>query len=116
MQQTNQSNLSINKNRQNSNADKRQAYVESWRKSGLSMSAFCRQNNLAISSFSGWTKQSKDCEKIFKPLIGAASNITQDAEVGVIEISFQNSVKIRFLNSPNLSLVLRVVKELAGCS
>ena len=100
---------------QRNKSDKHQAYIHAWKNSGLSMSDFCRQHDLPISSFSGWAKKSKASEELFKPCVTSTPAITHD-NMDIIEISFKDSVKIRFSNSSNLSLVLRIAKELAACS
>jgi hypothetical protein len=34
----------------------RQSHVENWKKSNLSMSEYCRQNNLTLASLSEWKR------------------------------------------------------------
>jgi hypothetical protein len=116
MQQAEERYLSTNK-KQTINANERQAYIDKWRESGLSMSIFCRQHHLALSSFSGWVKKSKTniAEKLFKSVVPVSSAVPQSG-IGIVEIIFQNSIKIRFLNLPDVSLILKVTKELAACN
>jgi len=115
MQEVHPSDLSTNKKRSHTKPHERQAYLDDWKKSGLTMREFCRQHDLSLSSFSGWAKQSKTPERVFKSL-ATSSSVTHHVEIGVIEITFKNSVKIRFLTSPSLAIVLQVATELARCS
>ena len=51
--QEQQSNLKKPKSKYHSQEDK-QGHLDAWTASGLSMSEYCRQNNLSILSLSNW--------------------------------------------------------------
>ena len=56
------------KSKQRTTTEERQTHVEKWRKSGLSMSEYCRQNNLAVSNLSGWNNSLLKGGTQFKPI------------------------------------------------
>jgi hypothetical protein len=50
MQKTMGNSLSHKINRRSTTKEERQLHVDNWKKSGLSMSEYCRQNNIALAS------------------------------------------------------------------
>lgn len=96
----------------------RQAHVESWKQSGLSMSEFCRGQGLSLSNFSSWVQTSNKSKLIFKPINVTNMSSKQDVQVqkNIIEIHLAQQIKIRFINVIDCSLVVNVAKELAKCS
>lgn len=93
---------------------KRQFYVESFKKSGLSISDFCRENNLALSSFHKWLNNSAKTSTAFKPLsVSPPSFAYQSSRDESIELQFESKVKLTFSNIKNPDLIIAVVKGLA---
>jgi hypothetical protein len=95
--------------------EERQAHVEKWKKSGLSMSDYCRQNNLAISNLSGWKssllKDSAQC-KPFQPL-----SLPEPVKpTNVVEILVDQRIKIRLQHVTDVALIINIAKGLLPCS
>ena len=55
------------KSKRHTTPEERQIHVEKWKKSGLSMSEYCRQNTIAISNLSGWKSSLLKDIAQFKP-------------------------------------------------
>lgn len=110
---------SIPKRRYNTTtAVTRHSHVKAWKESGLSMSQFCRQHGLAISSFSVWAQnysKTKDPQPAFKPLVlsDTPKSQTQDS---VVEIYFTEQIKLRLLNAHDSQFIVAIAKGLALCN
>jgi hypothetical protein len=92
----------------------RQLYVESYKKSGLTMTAFCNENNLALSSFSKWLNRKTKKLTTFKPLSLSASPtpVNQSFRGECIELQFEGKGKLTFSNIKNPELIIAVVRGL----
>lgn len=95
--------------------EERQIHVEKWKRSGLSMSEYCRQNNLAISNLSGWKssllKDNAQC-KSFQPL-----SLSEPIKpTHVVEILVDQRIKIRFQHVTDAALIIAIAKGLLSCS
>lgn len=109
-------NLSNNtKNKQRTSAEERQAHVEKWKKSGLSMSEYCRQNTLAVSNLSGWNSSLLKSSKSFKPFqpLSLPSPIKP---TNVVEILIDQHIKIRLQHVTDAELIISIAKGLLPCS
>lgn len=103
------------KNRPYTTNQERQAHIETWEKSGLSMSEYCRQNNLAISNLSGWKnallKTSTQCNP-FQPL-----SLPEPVKtINVVEILIDQRIKIRLQHVTDAALIISIAKGLLPCS
>ena len=96
----------------------RKVHVETWQKSGMTMSQYCRQHSLALASFSSWAKKVREPNTLFKQLISPASqtDALRESPSGVVEIIFDQRIKIRFINTINAGLVVETLKELVKCN
>ncbi len=85
------------------------------------MSEYCRQQGLAISSFSTWTQALKPKLKHkYKPIsinhAPSLSAATQENMSNKIEIVVDERIKIRLLNVTSAMLIANIVKELIKCN
>ena len=91
----------------------RQSHVLKWKQSGMSMSDYCRQNALSISSFSSWAQQHHGSQPSFKPVL--AHNAPEKRQQNTIEIISGDRVKIRLHDVTNATLVTSIIKEVMRC-
>jgi hypothetical protein len=93
---------------------KRQFYVENFKKSGLSIRDFCRENNLAFSSFHKWLRSAMKESAAFKPLqVREASSAKPPLLDESIELQFEGKVKLILSNIKNPNLIIAIIKGLA---
>jgi hypothetical protein len=97
-------------------AEIRKSHVIKWKNSGLTMSAYCRQYNLSLSSFSGWVQMLENTKPQFKPIAIKTSTTGEDKPTNIIEIITAEHVKIRLLNVTDATFIARIAKELIKCS
>lgn len=93
--------------------DIRQSHCEDWRKSGLSMSEYCRRSGLSISSLSGWLKKFNDTStgSKIKP-----EKMTVPARRQCMEIILVSGIRLRFSEVGNISEILRLLKAIESCN
>ena len=105
-------------NRKHSTSQARQLHVRKWKESNLSMSAYCRQQNLSVSSLSKWVQDShKKSKTLFKPVISTTSlPRSKESPPNVIEILVGQQIKIRFVNAADSSFIMNIIKGLAVCN
>jgi transposase-like protein len=101
--------------RRNSNVESRRAHVDKWKQSGLSMSEYCRQHDLAISSFSVWVQMNKNSSQEFKPITITPPTLLEK-QVNVVEIIVEHRLKLRLLNVIDYKLIVNIAKELVRCN
>ncbi|HVV67723.1 MAG TPA: hypothetical protein VHE99_01615 [Gammaproteobacteria bacterium] len=89
--------------------EERQNHCENWKKSGLSMSKYCRQVGLPISSLSKWLSDNNN-RVIEKNTQEPASMATIQSQVGM-EIILVSGIRLR-LSRVTISEMLRFVKAL----
>lgn len=99
---------------QHSNAVARQSHIKKWKESSLSMSEYCRQQGLSVSSLSSWVKKYNKPKALFKPLVSAPISKEQLIRTNVIEVLFGQQIKIRFLNVTDPLMIINIVKELSN--
>ncbi len=95
--------------------EERQSQVEGWKKSGLSMSEYCRQNNLALASLSEW-KRSILRNKIQFKEVKSLALTDRTTSSNVIEIILDQRIKIRLHQVTDVSLVIKIAKGLMACN
>ena len=102
--------------RRNTTQEERQFQVENWKKSGLTMSEYCRQNNLPLVSLSAWKHSMLRKNITFKPVqsLPPAGTITKPSNV--VEIMLDHRIKIRLQPVVDASLVIDIVKGLMTCN
>ena len=93
----------------------RQSQVENWKKSGLSMSEYCRQNNLALASLSEWKGSILRNNIQFKEVKSLTSTDTTTPS-NIVEIILDQRIKIRLQQVTDASLVIKIAKGLMECN
>lgn len=119
MQETINNSLSHKTSRRSTTKEERQLHVDNWKKSGLTMSEYCRQNNVAIASLSDWKSASIKKNVRFQALSPTALSPTADAlskPGNSVEILIDQRIKIRLSQVTDVSFVLNIVKGLMSCS
>jgi transposase-like protein len=99
-----------------STKEERQFHVDSWKKSGLSMSDYCRRNNVPVANLSEWKKSLSRSSTQFKPI---KSLTTKEAELisgSIVEILVDQRIKIRLQYVTDASLVINIAKGMLTCS
>lgn len=94
MSATNQS-LSCKK-KQRSQEEQRK-YYESWRASGLSKNAFCKQHKIAAGTFHAWCERygHEAKEAYFAPVMSSVKTKPSLSESTTVEINFSNEWQLR---------------------
>lgn len=90
----------------------KQHHLASWHASGLSMSEYCRRNNLSISNLSNWNARSKNKEvdKTAKlQSIKCVASSSPRLPVKPIEIILLNGIKIRLADLSQFASVLKMI-------
>ena len=96
--------------------EERQAHVEKWKSSSLTMSEYCRQNNLPLASLSEWKKTLLRKSASFKPVKLLPAQDAPSKPGNVVDILVDQRIKIRLQNIIDVSLVVSIVKGLTTCS
>lgn len=102
--------------RRYSTKEERQGHVDSWKKSGLTMSEYCRKHNIALASLSDWKHSILRSSSQFKPISSLSPREIVTNPTHLVEIIVDQRIKIRFQHVSDASLVVSVVKELLICS
>lgn len=89
--------------------EERQNHCDNWKKSGLSMSEYCRQSGLAVSTLSKWSSElnRKLTNEVPQERLSATNNQISPG----IEIILVSGIRLRFTRI-TVSEVLRFVKAL----
>ncbi len=104
------------KKRRTTSAEIRQSHVSKWMQSGMTMSEYCRNHGVALTSMSTWAKAAKLPKQQFKPVVVTPPSTVSSVQSGVIEILIDHRFKIRFIDVKNSLLVVDIMKELMRCS
>ena len=102
--------------RRYSTKEERQAHIESWRKSGLTMSEYCRQHNVAVANLSDWKRSALQNSSQFKSINSLSPRDGLTSQPNLIEVLVDQRIKIRFQCTSDASLIVNVVKGLLACS
>lgn len=86
----------------------RQSHCNDWKNSGLSMSDYCRQSGLAVSTLSKWVSDESN-RKLILENTQEKSPATNIYTTPGIEIILVSGIRLRFTKTP-ISEVLRFVK------
>ncbi len=96
--------------------EERLAYIKKWQESGLSVTEYCRQHDIALASFLGWKSAIKS-KQLFKPVITSSpASETKVSSGNVIEIIAGPGIKIRLFNVTDASLAIHIARGLITCS
>jgi transposase-like protein len=96
--------------------EERVSHVNTWKKSGVSMSKYCRQQGLRLSNFSAWVHACAKSTPKFKPVKVASAPEPHERNANVVEIIVDQRIKIRLPQVTNASLVINIAKGLMTCS
>ena len=95
-------------------AEERLAYVKKWQESGLKVTEYCKQQNIALSSFIGWRHAVTKPGSLFKPVIANLITPAMKAKSGnignVIEIMTGSAIRIRLVNVVDASPVVNIAR------
>lgn len=102
--------------RRSTTKEERKSHVEKWKKSGLTMSEYCRQNNMPLANLSEWKRALLKSSNKFKSiqLFPAAPETTN--QTNLVEIIVDQHIKIRLQPSSDASLLLNIIKGLLTCN
>lgn len=107
--------------------EERRHHVTAWRNSKLSMSDFCREHDLNVSTFYGWSQRIKPENKLsFQPVETTppeipkenppASTLLSLDEPLTINMTLTNGIKLNLGNIKTLSTLSHLIKELQSCN
>jgi hypothetical protein len=96
--------------------EERQAHVDNWKKSGLSMSEYCRQNNLSLASLSDWKRSILRKSTQFKSVQPLSQQASLTKFENVVEIIVGTNIKMRIQHVTDASLVINIVKGILICN
>jgi transposase-like protein len=100
--------------------EERKSHVENWKKSGLTMSEYCRQNNIPIASLSEWKRAQMQDHPKFKSVQLLKSEKSQPEAAtksnNMIEIMIDQRIQIRLPQISDTSLLINIIKGLMACS
>ena len=102
--------------RRTSTAEMRMMHVESWKHSGLTMTEYCRRNDVGVTRLSAWSQNAKHAKKLFKAVVVKSPSPEPIRQIGVIEIVVGSKLKIRLVDTKTQLLVVDLVKELMRCN
>ena len=93
--------------------EERKHHLVSWRDSGLTMSEYCREHDLSISSLSLWNKsQEKTKPKDLREISATpAATGTIRCKQLPVEVVIPNGIKIRISNIDQLPSVLAILQR-----
>jgi len=102
--------------RRHTTKEERQLHVENWKKSGLSMSEYCRNNNIGLANLSDWKRSSLQNKIPFKPMQLSPTLESSIKLNNIIDIMVNQSIRIRLQHVSDPSLVISIIKGLTTCS
>ena len=102
--------------RRHTTKEERQSHVESWKKSGLSMSDYCRQNNIPLANLSEWKSASLQDSPQFKPIQSLPTQCAREKSENIVEILVDQRIKIRLQHVTDASLVINIAKGMLTCN
>lgn len=94
--------------------DDRAHHLEEWKKSGTSMSQYCQDKELTISTLSKWVRSVNQAKTQFKPITLPSAPIHN--QNGAIEIIIDNRIKIKLSNASDVSIVVNIVRSFMQCN
>ena len=97
--------------RKSSTKSERQAHCKQWHQSGLSMTEYCRQHRLSISSLSLWAKRMKVAPQPTQQAL-LSSPLKQQS----VEIRLANGVYLLFSDITDPVAIAQLTKAFAACN
>lgn len=109
-QPTVNSELKISSKAKRYSDEDRAHHLEAWKKSGMSMSEYCKDKDITVSTLSKWKQCTNQAKTQFKPVtLSSAAFYNQN---GTIEIFIDNRIKIRLPTTTNVSMIINIVRSL----
>lgn len=96
--------------------EERQSHVESWKKSGLSMSEYCRKNNVALANLSEWKSAILRDSPQFKAIQSLPAQCAVEKPENVVEILVDQRIKIRLQHVTDASRVINIARGMLTCN
>jgi hypothetical protein len=89
-------------------------YVEGFKASGLTMTEFCNNHQLAISTFSKWFNNSLSSGKKFTPIVVAQAlrPTPEPSPQEHVTLDFKGVITLTFSNMKTSTLIVDIVKGL----
>ena len=88
------------------------SHIQSWKQSGLSMTAYCNDAGISISSLSKWVRSNSKAKEKFKPIsLPPLAPVNQN---NLIEILVNQQIKIRLFNNNDPLMISRIVRGLTS--
>ena len=99
----------------------KQAHVSDWQKSGLTMSAYCKANDLAIATFSAWaSKPEIKLSNKFVPITqdqNTSAKLVKQNELTLdLQVTLPNGIVIHPSKALNLDGAIKLIEGLRQCS
>ena len=100
-------------------AEAREAHVKAWQASGLTMSAYCREHGLALSSFSVWVGKSKDKKSVkgkrFFP-VKRIAKANRTMNQFMVKVTLANGIGVQLQAPLSFCEVIDLTQELRRCN
>ena len=92
-------------------SEHKQRHLNAWQASGLSMSEYCRQNNLSISNLSNWNARSKSKRTIKSNKLQSIKCMPKSScsQPSPVEIVLPDGIKIRLATLNQLAVTLKII-------
>lgn len=87
----------------------RQQHCESWRRSGLSMNAYCQQAGVSWTSLSNWAR-------MIRPTSSSAVLPLMDEKKPSVEIILMNGIRIQVTGLSSVGDVVKLLQEVSSCN
>lgn len=94
--------------------EERNIYFEGWKKSGLSMSQYCRDKEVSVSTLSKWAGTQNNSKPEFKP-VTLTSTMPCNQNI-MVEIVVDNRIKMRLPSTADVSMIVNIVRGLMPCN
>jgi len=90
----------------------RQHHCESWRRSGLSMNAYCRNADVSVSTLSKWVR-AMGSMPLLAPL---PAPVSVSADPLQVEIILVNGVRVQIKGLTSIRELLKEIQEASSCN
>lgn len=107
------------KNKRTLSAEGREVHVKAWQASGLTMSAYCREHQLSLSSLSVWVSKSKSKKSVsakrFFPVKGMPKANIPTSQL-MVKVTLTNGIGVQLQAPLSLDDVIQLARELSQCN
>lgn len=109
--------ISIGKMKKTFSPEVRRQHIDDWRKSGLSMSDYCRRHDLAVSTFSVWWQKRHDPSRLkLKPLRIPAVSRQPSLPSTALEICLPGGIQIRLADARDVATFKTILEVIRSCN